>query len=142
MEKMLMKTFYSKTKNTMKILIKVTKQVLEASKMCGVEDRMHFTTHCAIAFAVREVFPDAEVCSNYQAEIKCRHVIGTPLFKIPLCEKATDFIYTFDSCTPEERAKLNPIEFTIDVPHEVIESIGIGQVYKVLSESKTLEHVN
>ena len=37
---------------------------------------------------------------------------------------------------------MNTIQFEIDVPDDLINQIGINEVYKILSESKTLEHVN
>ena len=54
---------------------------------------------------------------------------------------AAKFVAQFDGSTPEERVLLPEFSFEIDVPSEVIEKIGIGEVYRVLSESKTLELV-
>ena len=118
----------------MKILIKITKEVIERAMWCGT-DGNPLSTNCAIALAVIDLFPDA--------------AIGCPSFSLidghnsTLPNIALDFIAQFDALseTPEERLKLSPIEFEIEVPNEVIESIGINQVYKVLSESKSLEMV-
>ena len=51
------------------------------------------------------------------------------------------FIMAFDTSCPEERVRIEPISFTIDVPYSLIDKIGIGEVYRILSESKTLELV-
>ena len=117
----------------MKILVKVTKEILWKSKMCMLDQSVY--TNCAVSLAIREIIPMASVRRQY---------IDMDHYKIRLPEIASSFIDEFDSLvdSPSRRVLMTPISFEIDVPNEVIESIGISQVYKILSESKTLEHVN
>jgi len=116
----------------MKILIKVTKEILERSKYCNFAI-CDVTANCAIALAVRELFPEASVGCETMMLAGC---------SVRLPNEASLFINEFDSNGPVHRQLMPPISFEIDVPDYVIDQIGIGQVYKALSESKTLEHVN
>lgn len=120
----------------MKILIKVTKDVLERSKMCSVDGLGIANKNCAIAVAIRDLFPHANVaqysCTLDELDINT---------KIVLPRDVSDFIESFDSSSPSKRVLMTPFSFEIEVPEYVISKIGIGQVYKVLSESRTLELV-
>jgi hypothetical protein len=131
----------------MKILIKVTKDVLKRSAECGHGAGSNVGSNCAVAVAVLEIFPNAWVSHawihlhdvnyptfGYATEHHAKHSIGLP-------PEASAFIALFDEAVPEERLKLDPISFEINVPDEVVSEIGIGEVYRILSESKTLELV-
>jgi hypothetical protein len=110
----------------MKITVKVQNRHIEKGIGCDV-------TGCGIALVIRELFPDAFVGPQ-------RMFFSTNDRKgITLPREAQDFISDFDVYHESGRNRPKPITFTIDVPSEVIDSIGIGQVYKILSESKTLE---
>lgn len=127
----------------MKILIKVTKAILAKAKMCGYgfyKDGV--SRNCAIALAVREWFPDAEV--TYGMIIT--HLDGREDYKKENtihCSQTgmSAFISKFDGLSPKERLLMPEFSFEIDVPMNIIEQIGIREAYKVLSESKTLELV-
>lgn len=128
----------------MTIKIKVTKDILERSKMCNYKA----ASNCAIALAVRDLFPKALVRTRSvnllgYLGVNDEFVIVPQPDKSILPFKALDFILDFDclSDNPELRVKLEPIEFELEIPDYVIEQIGISQCYKVLSESKTLEMV-
>jgi hypothetical protein len=116
----------------MKIKIHVTKDILEKTKMCGeIEEQRELASNCAISVAVREIFPYALVgCSTIEVQ-------GSTIIKLPI--KACNFVSAFDRNFPEERVLMDPISFDIEVPEKVINSIGISQVEKILSESLTLE---
>lgn len=138
----------------MKILIKVTKEILEKSSRCIQETGFN----CAIALAVREIFPNSWTRSAFIHILDMNQLNDTKikepkksfgnlideftLFMIQLPEEAQIFIDEFDSNGIKERLEMEPISFEIDVPDELINEIGISQVFKILSESKTLEHVN
>lgn len=128
----------------MKILIKVTKEVLERSKFCN-RDTCSVPHNCAIANAVRELFPSAAV---YYSGISLFNLAASMLSDYDQCDNAAlpdsalSFIRSFDQLPPMLRVNMKPFSFEIEVPEFVIQSIGINTVYKVLSESKTLEHVN
>lgn len=126
----------------MKILIKVTKDVLRRSYKCGIQPdgRCDIDSQgCAIAVAIQEFFPKAMVTPWFFT-----YYNGIQGYQIELPDEATQLIYSFDSLrgTPEKRLDLPEVSFEITVPPQVIESIGIGQVYKILSESRTLELVH
>lgn len=121
----------------MKILIKVTKEILERSSMCGFDSSVYRVESCAVALAIREIFPRAAVGINNEGiPVICG--VGDESIELP---RARLFINLFDRSTPLERLTMSPQSFEIDVPSEVIEKIGIGEVYRILSESKTLELV-
>jgi hypothetical protein len=131
----------------MKILIKITKDILLKSSQCS--EKVGF--NCAVSLAIREIFPKAWIMTNYilvneRELVTCYANIvdyfNSEELKIKLPKEATNFINSFDLKSEEERIEMNPISFEIDVPNEVIEEIGINEIYKILSESKTLELVN
>jgi hypothetical protein len=109
----------------MKMLIKVTKDVLRNTCLC----KSNPSENCAIAYAIVRV----SYIEFYE---------DTSISALPI--EAGTFILIFDelSCSPKDRMEMPEIQFEIDVPNSVIERIGLSQIYKVLSESKTLEHVN
>jgi len=123
----------------MKIKIKVTKDILKKSMMCGTKDfEGTISTNCAIALAIRDIFSRASVGVNHFSVLSKNGMV-----QIELPEKARKFISSFDGLfiTPQARLDLPEMSFEVDVPSELINQIGISQVYKVLSESKTLELV-
>jgi hypothetical protein len=124
----------------MKILIHVTKEILERSAMCGrfgQPPRLQMTgSTCAFAVAMQEIFPLAHVGyhgwwpNGVNTYPECSITRGM-----------ATFIRAFDHATPDERRAMAPQSFELEVPQEVIEKIGLGEVYRILSESKTLELV-
>jgi len=123
----------------MKILIKVTKEILQRSMMCGVHDS-NVSANCAFSLAMRDLFPKAH------CEVSFTGIDGygfNSKYQIQHTSEMTDFILKFDSLNkhPECRLLLCPQDFEVEIPDKVIEYIGIDQVYKILSESKTLELV-
>ncbi|MDW0189351.1 MAG: hypothetical protein QOA70_06840 [Nitrososphaeraceae archaeon] len=131
----------------MKILVKVTRDVLERSKMCGIDkdEWIMIPYNCAVSLAIIELFPSA--CTE---TLYC-YLLGendsstnneNSMDAVVLPSYVSDFIVEFDGLTPDERVLMSPFSFEIEVPEYVIQKIGIGQIYKVLSESSTLEHVN
>lgn len=116
----------------MKIQINVTKEVIKKAIYCADNTEQN----CAIALAVREIFPNACVSA------KCLYFHIDEDEHVSLPPHAQVFISLFDFLSPTARASMFDISFEINVPDEVIQQIGIGQVYKILSESRTLSHVN
>ncbi len=95
--------------------------------------------NCLVAAAVRELFPDAGVGF---------HIIDTHIEGMAFKDRIIDLPYTVTEQIRllDQRRKNSgytpvPFEFEIDVPMNIIDSISIGQAYKVLSESATLEFV-
>jgi hypothetical protein len=135
--------FLNKPISFMKILIKVTKDVLRRSMMCENE----YGSNCAIAVAVRELFPSACVGASGMCigddYIINRLRVERQIYDVTHSQAVSDFIWGFDHLwnSPEERLNLPELSFEIEVPDSVIQSIGISEVYRILSESKTLEMV-
>lgn len=134
----------------MKILIKVTKEIIEKTEMCGYEPHIrrlsagerakHQVTHCQIAEAIREIFPYAKVSIMFITVDGRLPFGGHNLIELP--PFATRQIRQFDESIPLSRSLMEPYSFTIDVnPDYFIKNVGLGEVYKILSESKTLELV-
>lgn len=133
----------------MKILVKITKDVLEKTKMCSNGFGGNVTQNCAISYAVREIFPNAHVETQeiffdvphdvFMWTERCVLKNVFPYTDLPPI--ASEFIEVFDKSSADARTQMEPISFEIDVPSSLIDSINIGDVYKILSESKTLNLV-
>lgn len=133
----------------MKIKVKVTEEILRESANygtihIGATEAPYGTigyslaTNCAIARAIREIFPEASV--GYAGIHPGLLKEGEPYIDLPM--EAASLMIEFDISTPAQRREMTPAEFEIDVPSYVIHRIGISQVYKVLSESRTMELVS
>lgn len=148
----------------MKILIRITKEVLEKTAHCGIEGKtprkLTLGLNCAISHAVRKIFPLSIVTGkailiaiesprdflkrltpDFSSLKPFVFVSPNGMYQIKLPDEARNFIKDFDDYSPLNRIAMKPISFYIDVPDEIIDGIGIRQVYKVLSESTTLELV-
>lgn len=129
----------------MKILIKVTEEILHKAKDCGIlikGPETYASRNCGIALAVREIFPEASVTDRKIYPISRGVVMKClPSEVIPLPRRAQAFVRLFDYLDPYKRTQMKPFSFEIELPTSLISTIGIGEVYKVLSESKTLELV-
>lgn len=123
---------------SVKLRISVTKEILEKSKMCGVDPGEMVSSNCAIAFAVRTLFPHACVVSS--AIYPYAHdLFNNNLSDITLPLEARKFIRSFDTLTPEDRVKMEPFSFEIDIPDEVINTINIDELKPLLQNHPTLE---
>ena len=122
----------------MKLRIKITKEVLNATSMCGVDSTNgSYSKNCAITYACRKLFPKSLTASSgiymiYRDET----IIIAILPKI-----AEDFIARFDKATPTQRVQMKPFEFEIKLTKEVLDSITIDEITEVLETSTTLEAV-
>lgn len=122
----------------MKLKIKVTKEILYRSRMCGKQKNDAYqdvATNCAIALAVRDIFPNAAVD---QQQLRF-YGNGDRINQIKLSDAVWAFVDKFDESSPSQRLRMQKISFEIDVPEVVIESIGLSEVHRILKESKTLE---
>lgn len=115
-----------------KLRITVTKEILERSKMCGVAAQTS-VENCAIALAVRDVFPKARV---WMTHINTQMGDYGPHIILPV--EASVFISEFDDRDPEERVKMNPIAFEIEIPDEIIEKINIDELKPLLENHPNL----
>lgn len=117
---------------SVKLQITVTKEILERTKNCSTDCKVAIE-NCAIALAVRDVFPSAKVWGNYIDP-------GKGFFGIILLPKpATEFICQFDDHDPEERAKMEPVSFEIEISDAIIEKINIDEIRPLLENHATLK---
>lgn len=120
-----------------KLKIKITKAILKESMMCQVSgEKMDVLRNCAIAEAVREIFPNATV--GHYLIIYIPHQL---IIKLP--NSAINFITEFDHLrnTPEKRLEMPEISFEIEIPDSVLDSIGISEIRQIVEKSETLELV-
>lgn len=112
----------------MKLKIKVTKEVLAATMRCGTfNNHEKISENCAIAFAVRDIFPMAMVGYENLRPLGCMN----PNLIIKLDGETTYFIQNFDSIKnyPELRLTLPEYEFEIELPDELVDLVNIADVY-------------
>lgn len=116
---------------TIRLKIKVTKEVIAISRFCQGPTT---SSNCAIARSVRRLFPDFQVTYDDVYLGLNEHVCLLP-------EIARNFIINFDKLrdTPDERLKLNPIEFEVDIPEKYFPEIS--EVHKILANCQTMELV-
>lgn len=122
----------------MKIQIKITREVLEKTKMCGIKSNCGENSsayNCAIAYAVREIMPLGFVSETMIYPFK----YGLDAISLP--HSARIFIAFFDRLYPEERVLMPGIAFEIEIPDFIIDQIGIEESHAIISKSETLELV-
>ena len=128
----------------MKLKIKVTKEIIEKAKYCGTVSNLHTGQNCAVALAVRDIFPKAWVTRILILPFPT--IIETVWGKsvdidvperIVLDVQTTNFIDNFDTYKPEDRHKLPEYKFEVEVPQIIIDRINIEDITK----SRTLELV-
>ena len=134
----------------MQLKIKVTKEHIEKAKYCSSD----FPENCAIAIAVKDIFPRAYVAFNFffvdqklfRQWLHIKDEKKTQQFErdygISLPAKARSFIHRFDYSTPTERSQLNELEFEVDIPDHIIEEhINIEEIKEILNGHPTLSLV-
>lgn len=123
----------------MKIKIKVTKEVLSRAKYCGTEKQPGFIIkNCAIAVAIRDIFPDStagiDYITVYGIKTGSSSWIDIPYIDVNAVGR---FIKLFDGTDPELRSNLDTFEFEVYLPENIVEAINIDDIHK----SETLEAV-
>lgn len=130
-----------------KLTIKVTRDILERSSNCATdgENGEGYGSNCAIALAVREIFPTAwvypESIKPFNSELNIYEDDEDEIKElISLPEEARRFIVQFDAFTPKLRTIMRELEFEVEVPDRVIEKlVSIDEIKEILKTSKTLE---
>lgn len=121
----------------MKIKIHITKDILKKSMWCGTTNETSCVLeNCAIALAVRDIFPNAQVSSLYLVFNKLDKENRA---KVELLPFTRAYIKLFDNTIPGNRIHLPEYSFEIEVPEEIIDSIGIDEAKRILEKSETLE---
>jgi hypothetical protein len=122
------------------LTITVTKEILEASKMCGRFDKQQvggIGENCAVALAVRDIFPNAYVATEVICPLGIS--VGAHQAEIKLPREVSDFIRVFDFANPEKRIQLPELSFDINIPDSIIEQIDISEISKLLEGHPTLK---
>jgi hypothetical protein len=111
--------------------IKVTKDILELSKECGVhEDAATIGKNCAIALTLKDLFPNVFVSGDDIFPFGKEDKNPSHNITIPMPKIARDFVKVFDSLSAIHnlRLRLPEFEFAIDIPDEIISEIDIEEV--------------
>ena len=120
-----------------KLQINITKDILRKSMYCTNKNAEN---NCAIALAVRDIFPNATIGEEsiyFGTHIKTLGKYGISSY---LPKEATNFIEAFDglSSTPQVRLELPKISFEIEVPDSVINAINIDEIKNTLKNCNTM----
>lgn len=119
----------------MKLKIKVTKEILKKSMFC--RDDSLIVMNCAIAVAVREIWPKASVTQKY-----IRIDSSKKTFIEDLPESVGLFIYEFDRSTPSQRLEIPEFEFEVEIDPDIhLSHFDISELKEILTNSSTLELV-
>lgn len=129
------------------IQINITKDVLKQSMFCAVgpgKDK-EVGKNCAIAVAIRSLFPNATIGSdkvyfNLQPnDINDGRILPSALQAI-LPYEASEFIAEFDVLkkAPEKRLLMKEISFPLEIPDSLIDDIGIEEIHEVLKNCETM----
>ena len=116
--------------------IRITKEIIEHSRTCGTENNKPETgSTCAVAFSLKDIFPDVYVSYNYIFPWGIDSEKGKNV-KITMPVIAKQFIKLFDGfyLMPDLRLLLPEFEFTINIPDEIIDQININEVMESLKD--------
>jgi len=110
--------------------IKITKELLELSRDCGQNEIEIVGKNCAIALALKDIFPEVFVSGYYIHPFGSEKDNKLAELEIPLPKIAQDFVRLFDSlCSiPGVRLMIPEFEFEISIPDEIINEINIDEV--------------
>lgn len=117
----------------MKLKISVSKQDIMNSRFCTGHHRS-IATSCAIALALKHIWPNVFI----GATAIFPRVLDDYKTCMSLPLNAKNFIYRFDNCSHEKRARMKPFEFEIEIADELINEINIDNERQYFnSQSKT-----
>ena len=115
--------------------VRVTKEILELSKGCGIHNNMKVAgKNCAIALTLKDIFPDVFVSGHFIYPFGMNILDTDDDLKITMPKIAMDFVRVFDSLSGVHnlRTSLPEFEFEIDIPDAAIAEINIDEVRTLL----------
>ena len=118
--------------------IRITKEIIEHCKKCGTENnKREIGSNCAVAFALKDIFPDVYVTNYYIFPFGIDDEKGKDI-KIAMPVIAQQFVKLFDgfALMPNLRPLLPEFEFSINIPVEVIDQINIDEVEELIKVDK------
>ena len=92
-------------------------------------------SNCAIAYEIRQIFPDAIVSPTHYYPFGNGNVFISP------SHDGGHFINAFDRSTPEQRLELPETTVTLDINDAILDRINIEEVETLLKDSKNLQLV-
>lgn len=122
------------------LTITVTKDILERSKNCLVSSEI-VVENCAIALAVRGVFPKARVYVHTLAFFGDEIQWLTPYNSVTHSQDMRDYIRLFDASDRTDISNLPQYSFDIEIPDKVLESINIEELKPLLENHPNLKLV-
>ena len=147
-----------------RLRINLTKEIIEKSAYCGIRndegeiltksnnpsvkgDSDKTSSNCAIALAIWDIFPKSNVEAENIVFYDRTEIINGEEFlcnnyeSTELPEEARCFIDRFDSYGYEQRIRMTPFSFEIEVPDKVIDRISLDELKESLVNHPTLELV-
>ena len=125
----------------MKLTILITKNILKQSKNC----LMMPGQNCAIGKAIYALFGARSSVGTDLINIYSEGIFTLEdtyrkkvLYTIPLPQIAQDFIDEFDNLGPYARVQMTPIAFDINIPEELVSSLGLDYIHNVVNEQPQL----
>ncbi|MDQ6903741.1 MAG: hypothetical protein M3139_12095 [Bacteroidota bacterium] len=118
--------------------ISITKEILASSKDCGINgDTETIGKNCAIAIALKDIFPDVFVTDYHIYPQGLREAGSVKELKIMMPKIAQDFVKIFDSLKgiSKLRLLLPEFDFEILIPDEFISQINIEELTAITSNS-------
>lgn len=119
---------------SVKLRITVTKEMI-------LTGECRSPNQCAIAKAIKFIFPDAIVLplvGIFTSAEKYRSRYPIACIKLP--DIAAQFIVGFDNCYDSgDKSTLDPISFEIEIPEEIVDSTNIDELKPLLQNYPTLE---
>lgn len=126
----------------MKILVTITQDIIDKSRWCGHDPSICVSSNCALAVAINELVPNAQVKTH---RIRFFDSFNQCIGFAENSNKMIFFIETFDLTTAHNRDKFIGTELLVEIPHEVIEywyQGAVDKVNKILNKSKSLKLAN
>ena len=118
--------------------IRITKEIIEHCKKCGTENnKRDIGSNCAIAFALKDIFPNVYVTGYYIFPFGIDAGKEEDI-KITMPVIAQQFVKLFDgfSLMPNLRPLLPEFEFSINIPGEIIDEINIDELTELIKGDK------
>jgi hypothetical protein len=111
--------------------IRITRDILQRAAHCGhikkegqyarsSDESVDPGCHCAIALAIRDIFPKAKV-GRYVIEPFGDEQFSHCFSEIELPDEAQAFMEAFDDLMPEQRRRMPTTKFDVEVPDDVLE---------------------
>lgn len=119
--------------------INITKEILASSKNCGINDETETVgTNCAIAIAVKDIFPEVFVTDHHIFPLGIKETDSTADLRILMPKIAQDFVKIFDALKGMHKLRLllPEFEFEILIPDEFISQINIEDVKAIASNNR------